>query len=174
MFKEVELIGAIAIYRRQVRVFTDKQIQLAASFASQTVIAIENARLLDELRESLQQQTATVEILRAIAQSPSDIMPFLAAVTESPARLCEACDAAIVLKDGDDLAVRAHYGPIPIDFGKWPISRKWTAGPLLSIANRFMCTISASRVMNFRMARRWRCALATALSFPCLSCEKAM
>ena len=81
-----------------------------------------------ELSEALEQQTATSTILRVIAASPTDIQPVLNAVAESAAKLCDAYDAVIMLADGDALALRAHHGPIPIDFPKWPISRDWVSG----------------------------------------------
>jgi GAF domain-containing protein len=113
-------IGAIAIRRREVRPFSDRQIKLLEIFADQAVIAIENARLIHEqqarnreLIEALEQQTATSEILRVIASSPTDLQPVLDAVAESASRLCEASDALIRRVDGDVLAVVAHYGQIP-------------------------------------------------------------
>jgi signal transduction histidine kinase/HAMP domain-containing protein len=81
-----------------------------------------------ELTEALEQQTVTSAILRAIAASPTDIQPVLDAVAESAAKLCDAFDSAILLKDGESLAVRAHQGPIPIEFFKLPIGRDWVAG----------------------------------------------
>jgi GAF domain-containing protein len=120
LLKENNLIGAIAIHRREVRPFTDPQIRLLETFASQAVIAIENVRLFQELQarnrdltEALEQQTATSEILRVIASSPTDLQPVLDAIVASTARVCSAEDAAVRLVDGDVLRLMAHVGPVP-------------------------------------------------------------
>ena len=109
-----ELIGALTARRTEVRPFTPAQIKLLETFADQAVIAIENVRLFQELKESLEQQTATSEILGVIASSPTDIQPVLDAVAENAARLCDADDAAIRRVEGDVLRLVAHYGPIPV------------------------------------------------------------
>ena len=90
-----ELIGTLSARRTEVRPFTPAQIKLLETFADQAVIAIENVRLFQELKESLEQQTATSEILGVIASSPTDIQPVLDAVAENAARLCDATDASI-------------------------------------------------------------------------------
>ena len=113
MLKENELIGALVLHRQEVRPFTNKQIALVTSFANQAVIAIENTRLLSELRESLQQQTATADVLKAISRSTFDLQTVLNAVVDSAARLCEADMASINREMGASFRQVAHYGHSP-------------------------------------------------------------
>ncbi len=135
MLREGVPIGVIGLTRSEVRPFTEKQIELVTTFADQAAIAIENVRLFEEvqaktrdLSEALTYQTGSGNILKVIASSPTDVEPVLKAIAESACELCDAYDAVVRLKDGDDLQIRAHHGPIPIDAAKWLINRNWTAG----------------------------------------------
>jgi GAF domain-containing protein len=121
-------IGAILIRRLEVRPFSDKQIALLKTFADQAVIAIENVRLFQELTESLEQQTATSEILGVIASSPTEIQPVMDTIAENAARVCGASDAVIRLVEGSVLRTAAHYGPVPDVAAERPIDRRSPGG----------------------------------------------
>ena len=115
--QQEELVGILIARRTEVRPFSAAQIKLLETFADQAVIAIENVRLFQELKESLEQQTATSEILGVIASSPTDIQPVLDTIADSAARVCSANDAAIRLAEGNMLRLAAHHGPDSEVFG---------------------------------------------------------
>jgi two-component system, NtrC family, sensor kinase len=144
MLKENELIGTFALARQEVRPFTDKQIELVTNFAAQAVIAIENARLLNELRqrtsdltESLEQQTATSEVLQVISSSPGDLQPVFATMLERAVRICDASFGNIYSLHGDEFRLSAAYKTPPA-FAEYrkrsPIMR--TSGSGLSVTTK--------------------------------------
>jgi GAF domain-containing protein len=135
MLRGNDVIGLITVYRQEVRPFGEKQIDLLRNFARQAVIAIENARLLRELRqrtddltEALVYQTGSSNILKVIASSPTDVGPALKAIVESACEICDANDAAVLLKEDDELAFSAHHGPVPFGWQRLPINRRWISG----------------------------------------------
>ncbi|MBR1199819.1 GAF domain-containing protein [Bradyrhizobium sp. AUGA SZCCT0274] len=136
LLREGVVVGSIILGRQRVEPFTDRQIELVRTFADQAVIAIENVRLFEEveaktrdLSEALTYQTGSGNILRVIASSPTDVAPVLAAIVESACELCDANDAIVYLKEGDQLSYEAHHGPIPVVFGeKRAINRDYVAG----------------------------------------------
>ena len=131
LLREGAATGTILIWRDFVQPFTERQVDLVRTFADQAVIAIENVRLFQELKEALEQQTATSQILGVIASSPTDIQPVLDAIAENAARVCNANDASIRLAEGKMLRLAAHHGPIPIPASELTEIR-WLVEPLSS------------------------------------------
>src|SRR5262245_37464637 len=154
MLKESELVGVIAIYRQEVRRFTEKQISLVESFAHQAVIAIENTRLLNELRESLQQQTATSEVLGVISRSPGELEPVFQAMLENATRICEAKFGNLLLYDGDAFRIVAMHGA-PLEWDalrrRDPVIRFSPANPL----GRVVATKQLQHITDFRLEQSY-------------------
>jgi GAF domain-containing protein len=128
-------VGALVVRRKQPGEFPKHAVDLLQTFAAQSVLAIQNARLFEQvqaktrdLSEALVYQTGSGNILRVIASSPTDVGPVLKAIVESACELCDAYDALVLLKDGDNLHVSAHHGPIPVNLEKWPINRYSVTG----------------------------------------------
>ncbi len=176
MLRKGELIGAIVIYRREVRPFDHRQVKLLETFADQAVIAIENVRLFNETKEALEQQTATAEILRVISTSPTDLQPVLDAVVESAARLCGADDAVICRSRATGLtlggalrislmppaSLRAH--PIGLDVGRAFLERRSSTSP----------TSRPQRPTDPESALQQRCGYRTVLAMPLLREDTAI
>jgi GAF domain-containing protein/anti-sigma regulatory factor (Ser/Thr protein kinase) len=164
-------IGVILIRRLEVRPFSRKQIALLKTFADQAVIAIENVRLFQELKESLEQQTATSEILGVIASSPTDIQPVLDTVVRNAARVCGANDAVIRLVEGNLLRAAAHFGPIPDVAEARPINRQSPGGR--AVVDRTVIHIHDSRAVSASeypevAESTMRVGIGTALAVPLL------
>ncbi len=147
MLKENEMLGAFAIYRQEVRPFTEKQIELVQNFAAQAVIAIENTRLLSELRESLEQQTATSEVLSVIVRSPGRFGAGLWTMLANATRLCEAKFGALYRPEDGGLRLIASHD-VPPAFAEAQTRRPFYPAPdtvlgrILSTGRRFTLTTS--------------------------------
>src|SRR5688572_3872799 len=131
MLRGNEVIGVVFVGRSTAGLFTESQVELLKTFADQAVIAIENVRLLNETNEALEQQTAISEVLRVISGSPADVQPVLEAVAERAAKICDAVDAQIFLREDNEMRHVARFGPMPIgvELGHArPLSRGWAAG----------------------------------------------
>jgi len=153
MLNKEKLVGTISIYRQEVRRFTNKQIELVKNFAAQAVIAIENARLLNELRqrtddlskrttdltEALEQQTATSEVLKVVSSSPADLQPIFNTILANARRLCEASFGTLWLCENDGtMKMAALHGRLPGSFqGKWGIGTIHRPSPSVPTARAF-------------------------------------
>jgi signal transduction histidine kinase len=157
MLHQGKVVGAVSIGKAEIGPFSPGQIQLLTTFAAQAVIAIENARLLNELRDSLQQQTATADVLKVISRSTFDLQVVLNTLVESAARLCEAYDATIWQPDGKRLLLLAHHGPIRVE--TLPLVRGTAAGRAFLDGQTIHITDLQSEAREYpessENARRW-------------------
>ena len=184
MLLDNELIGTIMLHRQEVRPFTDKQIELVENFAAQAVIAIENTRLLNELRqrtddltESLEQQTAIGEILRTISNSPSDVRPVLESVAEHAARICEAQVVDIIIAEGNALRIGASFGDFERNPGEsMPLNRSTVMGRSICDMEPVQVTDLQNAGDDFALGREFavRFGHRTALAVPLIRDGRAL
>ena len=157
MLKEGELIGEIALYRQEVRPFTDKQIALVQNFATQAVIAIENTRLLNELQQSLRQQTATADVLKIMSGSPGELQPVFDTMLARATELCEASYSAMWLREGDGFRNVAFHGALPEAYTDlWRSGMVFEPGPDLPLA-RVAQSRKPLQIADLREDRAYLC-----------------
>jgi len=169
LLREGEPIGAFGLSRSRVEPFTERQIELVRTFADQAVIAMENARLITETREALEQQTATAEILHVISQSPTDVGPVLDAVVKAAVRFCGAQDAIISLREGAEIVTTAHEGALTSSVGlRRPIDSGNSLGQAILEGRTIQVTDAAaldpaghSETLALAQAHRWRASATT-------------
>ena len=129
LMRDGKATGMIGVTRVRPGAFADHHVKLLQTFADQAVIAIENVRLFNETREALERQTATADILKVIASSPSDVQPVFDSLAISALRLCEALSATVLLRDGEVVIPLAHVGPLLAPLGeRQPLHRGWVTG----------------------------------------------
>ena len=162
MLKEGCLIGTIIVHRREVRAFTQKQIDLISTFADQAVIAIENVRLFKELQarnaevtEALEQQTATAEILKVISSSPTDTQPVFEAIIDNALRLCDAQSGGLQLYDGEHLRRAATRGMRP-EFTKWLAENPFTPASSSDARSRMIAEQQPIHILDRRELLAYR------------------